>query len=115
MTEPKYTIGQLVQFGTTIGRVAQSDIGGYPCCVQELGGHRYYLLNWDGVEPIRVYPDYGEVHCKDCENNHVEPGEDYACHIMQWAYEIGAICAFGTFDDTVQPPPNCHCFKPRAK
>lgn len=124
MAEPKYKIGQWVMFQGRIGQVAKSDIADYPIYIVVSDNSKWYLYDWRGVEPVVIYPDYGEVFCKDCEYWEQfidDDGDVYYehrsenCLVDQWVDKEFFINSAIVDESEMQPPPNCHCFKPRAK
>lgn len=84
-----------------------------------------YMFHEDELHPVKIYPDYGEVFCKDCKHWRTDNRDGYAfysetCPIYQWLIKNtieGEDIEIKDNDDyndsNRQPPPNCPCFEPK--
>lgn len=106
MTAPKYKVKQWVIVNDS-NRPLQI------CNIMKEYGIGRILYSFEDYDPVydeseilyavKIYPDYGEVYCKDCKHSQ-------ACPLRTWVETTYIIHDCYGFD---RPPPNCHCFEPK--
>lgn len=130
MTEPKYKLYDVVTIPLENGERRNAVI--YDISEMEYpDGWIYYampkresdnehMFYENNLQPVKIYPDYGEVFCKDCKHYFDEGKLGYAgwskeCPLWSWSWEY--YNDLPTLQDEngtdLQPPPNCHCFDPK--